>query len=63
LLAWQGLHASVVMAMGLYVLARLWAGQLHARRRNTFDNTRLMWHFMTVQGVLVLLLLQVPYSL
>jgi cytochrome c oxidase subunit I+III len=37
--------------MGLYTIARWWAGKLDSVRRSTFDNTMLFWHYTTVQGL------------
>jgi len=51
LLAWQGLHALVLLVMGSYVMARSWAGVLRPDARATLDNTALMWHYVTVQGL------------
>jgi cytochrome c oxidase subunit I+III len=50
-LAWQGFHVSVLLVMGLYTLARSWCGMVDSTRRNTFDNTRLFWHYMVAQGI------------
>jgi cytochrome c oxidase subunit I+III len=51
LLSWQGFHAAVLFVMGSYVLARSLAGALHAGARATLDNTALMWHYATAQGL------------
>jgi cytochrome c oxidase subunit I+III len=56
-LAWQGLHAAVLLVMGGYTLARSWCGLLDATRRVTFDNTRLFWHYTVAQGLAGLLLI------
>ena len=40
--------------MGLYTLARSLCGLLNGVRRATFDNTMLLWHYATVQGLLAL---------
>jgi cytochrome c oxidase subunit I+III len=42
--------------MGLYTIARWWAGLLNPIRRATFDNTMLFWHYATVQGLVGLAL-------
>jgi cytochrome c oxidase subunit I+III len=60
LLAWQGLNAVLMLLMGGYTVARILAGLLDARRRNTFDNTRLMWHYTVVQGIVALAVMQAP---
>jgi cytochrome c oxidase subunit I+III len=51
LLGWQGLHAFVLLLMGGYVVARSFAGALRPDARATLDNTALMWHYTTVQGL------------
>ena len=58
LLFWQGFHALVLLLMGGYVLARSWTGRLRADARATFDNTAVLWHYVTVQGCLMLLTVQ-----
>ena len=50
-LAYQGLHVAILLVMALYTLARLWRGLLDRARRVTFDNTRLLWHYMVGQGL------------
>lgn len=50
-LAWQGFHVCILLVMAAYTLARSWAGLLDAKRRVTFDNTRLFWHYMVGQGL------------
>ncbi len=54
--AWQGLHACVLLLMTSYTLARSWSGLLDGTRRITFDNTRLLWHYMVAQGIAAILL-------
>jgi cytochrome c oxidase subunit I+III len=34
-----------------YTLARSWRGRLDRARRVTFDNTRLLWHYLVAQGL------------
>lgn len=58
LVAYQGLHAVVLMMMGGYLLARSFAGRLQPQARSTLDNTLPVWHCATVQGVAGLLLVQ-----
>ncbi|MGH8176398.1 MAG: cytochrome c oxidase subunit I [Steroidobacter sp.] len=60
LLAWQGLHVLLLMLMGGYTLARSWSGRLSAVRRSTFDNTRLMWHYTSAQGLIALTVMNAP---
>jgi len=42
--------------MGLFTLARHLAGKLDGRRRVTFDNYRLLYHYAVGQSLLGLLL-------
>ena len=51
LLAWQGFHALILVTMGLYLLARSWSGALRTDARATLDNTAVMWHYVTLQGI------------
>ena len=53
----QGFFVAVASLMAAYTIARSVAGLLDARRRVTFDNTRLMWHYMVAQGLVGLVLL------
>ena len=41
----------VLLLMGGYVLARSLAGRLRPDARATLDNTALMWHYVSVQGI------------
>ena len=54
--ALQGQYVVVLLIMGLYTLARSWCGLLDGRRRATFDNTMLLWHYTVAQGLAALLL-------
>ncbi|WP_431094676.1 cytochrome c oxidase subunit I [Polaromonas aquatica] len=54
MLAWQGFHCAVLVLMGGYVCARAWAGRLRTDARASLDNTALLWHYVTVQGLAVL---------
>ncbi len=51
LLAYQGLHVIALLIIGLYLCARAWCGHLTQSSRATLDNTALMWHYTTLQGV------------
>ena len=51
LLAWQGFHVAVLALMGLYVCARSWSGRLLPEARASLDNTALLWHYATAQGL------------
>ena len=52
LLSWQVFHAAILLVMGLYVAVRSASGHLRPDARATLDNTALMWHYVTAQGVL-----------
>ncbi len=58
LLGYQGFHIGVALLMGGYVLVRSWTGRLRPDARATYDNTVLMWHCITAQGLIGLLLVQ-----
>jgi cytochrome c oxidase subunit I+III len=60
MLAWQGLHVVLMLLMGGYTIARNVAGLVNERRRNTFDNTRIMWHYSAAQALVALTVLQLP---
>ncbi len=63
-LFWQGLHAAVVLAMALYLVARTMAGMVDPVRRVTFDNVRLFWLYSAAQGLAGLALTHVvPHAL
>ena len=54
--ALQGAYVFTVAVMALYTIARSLAGKLDGRRRATFDNTMLFWHYTVAQGLLGLAL-------
>lgn len=56
LFAWQAFHVALLTVMGAYTLARRWCRLLNFERRLTYDNTRLLWHYATVQALLALVL-------
>jgi cytochrome c oxidase subunit I+III len=58
LLAWQGLHAVLLLIMGLNLLGRSFAGLLRPDARGTLAYSALMWHYVTVQGLAVLALVR-----
>jgi cytochrome c oxidase subunit I+III len=58
--AWQGLHVVLLTFMALFTMARAGAGLVDSVRRNVFDNTRIMWHYSVVQGLIVLVVGQTP---
>ena len=51
MMAYQGFHVAVLLIMGLYVCARTWTGRLRSDARASLDNTALLWHYVTVQGL------------
>ncbi|CAN7361457.1 cbb3-type cytochrome c oxidase subunit I [Variovorax paradoxus] len=58
LLGYQAFHIAVLMLMGGYVLVRSWSGRLQPAARATIDNTALMWHCVTAQGIIGALAVQ-----
>jgi cytochrome c oxidase subunit I+III len=52
----QAFFVLTTAIMGLYTIARWWAGKLNSVRRSTFDNTMLFWHYTTGQGLMGLLI-------
>jgi cytochrome c oxidase subunit I+III len=52
--ALQGFFVAVMTLMALYTLARSLCGMLDRVRRATFDNTMLLWHYTTAQGLVAL---------
>lgn len=58
LLAYQGLHIALLLLMGGYLLVRSWAGRLQPRARASLDNTVPIWHCVSAQGLIGLLLVQ-----
>jgi cytochrome c oxidase subunit I+III len=49
--ALQGQFVATLLIMGLFVVAKWWAGLLDGVRRQTYDNTMLMWHYATAQAL------------
>ncbi|QFZ86838.1 cytochrome c oxidase subunit I [Variovorax paradoxus] len=58
LLGYEAFHAAVLLFAGGFVLARSWRGKLQPVARASLDNTRLLWHCATAQGVLGALVVQ-----
>ena len=52
LLAWQAFHVLVLLIMGSYVCARAWSGRLQSQARSSLNNTAVLWHYVTLQGLL-----------
>jgi cytochrome c oxidase subunit I+III len=55
LVSYQGLHAVVLALAGPYLAARAWSGRLSPASRATLDNTALVWHYTTLQGIVLAL--------
>ena len=53
LLAYQALHAVVLVAMAAYLAARWGAGLVLPSRRATLDNVTLFWGYAALQGCVV----------
>jgi cytochrome c oxidase subunit I+III len=51
MLAYQGLHAVVLVILAFYLCARSWTGRLTPASRATLDNCALIWHYTTLQGL------------
>jgi cytochrome c oxidase subunit I+III len=51
LLSYQGLHVIVLALAGPDLAARAWSGRLSPASRATLDNTALIWHYTTLQGI------------
>lgn len=60
MIAWQGLHAVLLMLMAGFTVVRLQLGMVDSVRRNVFDNTRIMWYYCAAQGVIALLVMHSP---
>jgi len=58
LLGYQAFHVAVLLLMGGYVLVRSWSGRLQPAARATIDNTAVMWHCVTAQGIIAALAVQ-----
>ncbi len=51
LLAYQGLHAALLLLMGGYLIARSCSGRLRPAARGTLDCIALMWHYAGAQAL------------
>ena len=40
--------------MGGFVCARCWAGKLLPNARASIDNSAILWHYVTAQGIAVM---------
>jgi len=50
----QGLYVATLVIMGLFTLGKSFAGKLNGVRRQTFDNTMLVWHYSVAQGLIAI---------
>jgi cytochrome c oxidase subunit I+III len=53
LYAYQGLHIVLLLMMGGFTIARARAGRLNAERRAALDVSAMMWHYTTLQGIVI----------
>ena len=51
MLGYQGLHAVLLLIVAAYLVARSWSGHLTPASRATMDNSALIWHYTTLQGL------------
>ena len=58
LLGYQAFHLGVLLLMGGFLWARTYSAHLQPASRATLDNTVLMWHGTTAQGVIALIAVQ-----
>ena len=54
MMAYQGFHVAILVVMALYVCARAWTGKLRTDARASLDNTAILWHYVTVQGLVAM---------
>jgi cytochrome c oxidase subunit I+III len=63
MLAYQGMHVIGMIVCALFLCARAWNGRVSEQRRATLDNVNLMWHYTTLQGIVLALAVQLLPSL
>ena len=59
MLGYQGLHIAVLLIVGPYLALRAWRGHLSEHSRATLDNSALIWHYTTLQGIAMSALIRV----
>ncbi|MFK3739771.1 cytochrome c oxidase subunit I [Massilia sp. TN1-12] len=59
MLGYQGLHIAVLLIVGPYLALRAWRGHLSDHSRATLDNSALIWHYTTLQGIAMSTLIRV----
>jgi cytochrome c oxidase subunit I+III len=50
-LAYQGFHVAILVIAAAYLLFRSWSGRLKMASRASLDNTALIWHCTSLQGI------------
>jgi cytochrome c oxidase subunit I+III len=60
LVTWAGVHVVLLTLMAAFTLARAWTGKLDIVRRNTFDNTKIMWYYSAAQALIALCVMHAP---
>jgi cytochrome c oxidase subunit I+III len=58
MLGYQGLHIAVLLIVGPYLALRAWRGHLSGNSRATLDNSALVWHYTTLQGIAMAVLVR-----
>ncbi len=53
MLAYQGLHVAAMAIVAFYLCARHWRGHVGTRSRATLDNTAMLWHYTSLQGIAI----------
>ena len=53
MLAYQGLHVTGMAIVAFYLCARHWRGHVTAASRATLDYTAMMWHYTSLQGIVL----------
>ena len=53
MLAYQGLHVAGMAIVAFYLCARHWRGHVTAASRATLDYTAMMWHYTSLQGIVL----------
>jgi len=59
ILAYQVFHLVVLAFMLVFATVRSWAGLLDRARRMPFDSARLLWHYMAIQGLVSVAVIQI----
>jgi cytochrome c oxidase subunit I+III len=62
MLSYQGLHV-LLLLVAPYLLASSWSGGLGVTSRATMDNSALIWHYTTLQGLVFAAAVNLPSRL